>query len=115
MLVFTAPSGAGKTTIVRHLLSSFESLDFSVSATNRAKRTKEVEGKDYYFLSTETFKEKIKKEAEKQQKLKEKKAKELEKEKDKAEKELRKAEKEQKKTEKALEKKEKLQENYSKA
>lgn len=60
MLVFTAPSGAGKTTIVRHLLSSFDSLDFSVSATNRKKRSKEVEGKDYYFLSTETFKEKIK-------------------------------------------------------
>lgn len=59
MLVFTAPSGAGKTTIVRHLLKSYDNLDFSVSATNRKKREKEVEGKDYYFLSTEAFKTKI--------------------------------------------------------
>jgi guanylate kinase len=59
MLVFTAPSGAGKTTIVRHLLKSYKNLDFSVSATNRKKREKEVEGKDYYFLSTEAFKTKI--------------------------------------------------------
>ena len=59
MLVFTAPSGAGKTTIVRHLLKSYDNLDFSVSATNRKKREKEVEGKDYYFLSTESFKAKI--------------------------------------------------------
>jgi len=59
MIVFTAPSGAGKTTIVRHLLKTYDFLDFSVSATNRAKRTKEIEGKDYYFLSTEAFKEKI--------------------------------------------------------
>ena len=61
MLVFTAPSGAGKTTIVRHLLNTYPILDFSVSATNRAKREKEVDGKDYYFLDTETFKSKIEK------------------------------------------------------
>ena len=59
MLVFTAPSGAGKTTIVRHLLNTYPILDFSVSATNRAKREKEVDGKDYYFLDTESFKKKI--------------------------------------------------------
>jgi len=59
MLVFTAPSGAGKTTIVRHLLKSYEKLDFSVSATNRKKREKEIEGRDYYFLDTAAFKSKI--------------------------------------------------------
>lgn len=63
MIVFTAPSGAGKTTIVRHLLSTYDFLSFSVSATNRAKRKHEVDGKDYHFLSTETFKEKIQEKA----------------------------------------------------
>ncbi|NNE30325.1 MAG: guanylate kinase, partial [Saprospiraceae bacterium] len=52
MLIFTAPSGAGKTTIVRHLLETFDELDFSISATNRDKRPHETDGKDYYFLST---------------------------------------------------------------
>lgn len=56
MIIFTAPSGAGKTTIVRHLLSTFDFLDFSVSATTRPKRPKEIEGKDYYFMSAEEFK-----------------------------------------------------------
>jgi guanylate kinase len=55
LLIFTAPSGAGKTTIVRHLLSKFPNLAFSVSATNRNRREHETEGKDYYFLSTEDF------------------------------------------------------------
>lgn len=58
-LVFTAPSGAGKTTIVRHLLKHFDQLDFSVSATTRAKRDHEVDGKDYYFMSKEEFEAKI--------------------------------------------------------
>ncbi len=56
LIIFTAPSGAGKTTIVRHLLAEYDFLDFSVSATNRAKRPKETDGKDYYFLSTKAFK-----------------------------------------------------------
>ena len=60
-LVFTAPSGAGKTTIVRHLLSHFDELDFSVSATTRSKRAHEVDGKDYYFLSKDSFERKLKK------------------------------------------------------
>lgn len=61
MIVFTAPSGAGKTTIVRHLLKTFpEQLSFSTSATTREKREHETEGKDYYFLSKEVFKQKIK-------------------------------------------------------
>lgn len=61
ILVFTAPSGAGKTTLVRHLLDKFPSkLGFSVSATTRKPRPHEVNGKDYYFLSQEEFTEKIK-------------------------------------------------------
>ena len=60
MMVFAAPSGSGKTTIVRHLLSSFECLGFSVSATTRPKRSYEKDGRDYYFLSVEAFKNKRK-------------------------------------------------------
>lgn len=56
MLVFTAPSGAGKTTVVKHLLKKFKFLGFSISATTRKKRPKEKEGKDYYYLSVEEFK-----------------------------------------------------------
>jgi guanylate kinase len=61
LIVFSAPSGSGKTTIVRHLLG-IESLnlEFSISATSREKRGKEVNGKDYYFLSSKEFKNKIK-------------------------------------------------------
>lgn len=59
LLIFTAPSGAGKTTIVRHLLQKFEELDFSVSATSRQPRSGEVNGKDYYFLDPEEFKRKV--------------------------------------------------------
>ncbi|MCL4107164.1 UNVERIFIED_CONTAM: hypothetical protein GTU68_032979 [Idotea baltica] len=55
MFVFTAPSGAGKTTIVRHLLKEYDFLDFSISATTRMKRDHEVNGKDYYFMSPEEF------------------------------------------------------------
>lgn len=58
LIVFTAPSGAGKTTIVRHLLAEYNALTFSISATNRKPRPHEVDGKDYYFLSTEEFKKK---------------------------------------------------------
>lgn len=59
MIVFTAPSGAGKTTLVRHLLSKYDFLDFSISATTRDKRKGETDGKDYYFLTKENFKEKV--------------------------------------------------------
>ena len=58
-IIVSAPSGAGKTTIVRHLLSLGLGLEFSVSACSREKRNHEVEGKDYYFLDTEVFKTKI--------------------------------------------------------
>ena len=55
--MFSAPSGSGKTTIVHHLLDQKElNLDFSISATSRERRGKEVDGKDYYFISPEQFK-----------------------------------------------------------
>lgn len=55
-IIFSAPSGAGKTTIVRHLLGISDlKLSFSVSATTRTKRPYEVDGKDYFFISTEEF------------------------------------------------------------
>ncbi|MGY5846112.1 guanylate kinase [Salegentibacter sp. HM20] len=61
LIVFSAPSGSGKTTIVQHLLKHKElNLEFSISATSRAPRGDEVDGKNYYFLSTEDFKKKIK-------------------------------------------------------
>ena len=55
LIVFTAPSGSGKTTIVRHILSAMPGTSFSVSATTRQRRSHEVEGKDYYFVTVETF------------------------------------------------------------
>ena len=55
LLVFTAPSGSGKTTIVRHILSKFPEAGFSVSATTRDRRRNEIHGKDYFYLSVETF------------------------------------------------------------
>lgn len=60
LVIFSAPSGSGKTTIVRHLLQVFsEELAFSVSATSRAKRGNEIHGKDYYFLTMDEFRAKI--------------------------------------------------------
>lgn len=62
--IFSAPSGAGKTTIVKRLLSELPQLSFSISATTRAKREGvEEHGKDYYFLRPEEFKAKIAEEA----------------------------------------------------
>ncbi len=58
-IIFTAPSGAGKTTIVKYLLGQFAELVFSISATTREKREMEVANKDYYFLSQEDFQSKI--------------------------------------------------------
>ena len=58
-IIFTAPSGAGKTTIVKYLLSQFSELVFSISATTRERRQMEVDGKDYYFISQEQFQQKI--------------------------------------------------------
>lgn len=60
LIVLSAPSGAGKTTIVHHLLSKIPELAFSVSACSREKRAGEVDGVDYYFISVDEFKEKVK-------------------------------------------------------
>jgi guanylate kinase len=62
-IIFSAPSGAGKTTIVHHLLSKNLGLEFSISACSRGPRIHEVDGKDYYFLDVEIFKQKIKEDA----------------------------------------------------
>jgi guanylate kinase len=60
LIIFSAPSGSGKTTIVRHLLKTFPNdLEFSISATSRPKRGVEENGKDYHYLSVEEFKKKI--------------------------------------------------------
>jgi guanylate kinase len=58
-IIVSAPSGAGKTTIVHHLLSLDIGLEFSVSATSRPMRANEVDGKDYHFLSVKEFKSRI--------------------------------------------------------
>src|SRR5260221_8550380 len=59
ILVITASSGAGKTTILRELFKIFPDLQFSVSASTREKRNNETEGKDYYFITKEEFQNKI--------------------------------------------------------
>jgi len=55
LIIFSAPSGAGKTTIVHHLLKKFPDLEFSISATTREPRGDEVNKSDYYFISKEEF------------------------------------------------------------
>jgi guanylate kinase len=59
LIIFSAPSGSGKTTIVRHLLQKGFPLEFSVSATSRKPRVNETDGKDYYFLTADEFRNKI--------------------------------------------------------
>jgi len=59
IIIITAPSGAGKTSITRHLLEQFPQLAFSVSAATRAARGQEKDGVDYYFISTQAFQHKI--------------------------------------------------------
>mgnify|MGYP001313880573 CR=1 FL=1 len=59
VVIFSAPSGAGKTTLVRYLLAQGLPLEFSISACSREPRANEVNGKDYFFLSPIEFKEKI--------------------------------------------------------
>ena len=60
-VIVSAPSGAGKTTIVRRLMQAGLNLEFSVSAASRAPRANEVDGKDYHFMTIEEFREKIRK------------------------------------------------------
>ena len=59
LVIVTAPSGAGKTTIVKHLLAQENRLSFSVSATTRPIRANEIDGRDYYFLTEAAFRQKI--------------------------------------------------------
>lgn len=60
LFIFSAPSGSGKTTIVKYLMQKFDHLGFSISATTRPIREgKEVDGKDYYFFSKEEFEQKL--------------------------------------------------------
>jgi guanylate kinase len=59
VIIFSAPSGSGKTTIVQHLLAVDKRLAFSVSACTRPKRAHEVDGRDYYFLSVDEFRRRI--------------------------------------------------------
>lgn len=59
IIIISAPSGAGKSTLVRHLLDKGLNLEFSVSATTRAPRGEEKDGREYYFLSVEEFRKRI--------------------------------------------------------
>ncbi len=59
LLIFSAPSGSGKTSIVQNLLKRISSLEFSISATSRKPRKGEIHGKDYYFVSPDEFRKKI--------------------------------------------------------
>ena len=59
LVIFSAPSGAGKTTIVHRLLKDIPGLEFSVSAASRHRRPNEIDGKDYYFIPVEEFRKKI--------------------------------------------------------
>lgn len=59
VIIVSAPSGAGKTSIVRHLLQAVPELHFSISATTRAKRDYEADGKDYYFITPDQFRARL--------------------------------------------------------
>ena len=63
LIIFSAPSGSGKTTIVRQLLQLFPQFEFSISATSRAPRGQEQNGVDYFFLTNEEFRQKVAEEA----------------------------------------------------
>ena len=59
LIIFSAPSGSGKSTIIRYLLDKGLPLRFSISATSRAPRGEEQDGREYYFLTPDTFRQKI--------------------------------------------------------
>lgn len=59
VMIFSAPSGAGKTTIVRHLLEKYDFFEFSISATSRPPRGVEKDGVDYYFISADEFRKRV--------------------------------------------------------
>jgi guanylate kinase len=59
LVIFSAPSGSGKTTLVKHVMHEFDDLSFSVSACSRPRRRGEKDGRDYYFMDEDLFREKI--------------------------------------------------------
>ena len=63
ILIFSAPSGSGKSTLVQHLLDTRQDMELSISATTRAPRGKEQDGKEYYFISPERFEQLIREDA----------------------------------------------------
>lgn len=63
LIVICAPSGAGKTTIVHHILENIAGIEFSISATSRSRRPTETDGIDYYFLTVDDFQQKIREDA----------------------------------------------------
>ena len=63
LFIFSAPSGAGKSTIVQHLMNQGLGLEFSISATSRKPREGEKDGREYHFISPEKFREKIREDA----------------------------------------------------
>ncbi|MEE1103603.1 MAG: guanylate kinase, partial [Alistipes sp.] len=63
LIIFSAPSGSGKTTIVKELLKVFPQFEFSISATSRAPRGTEQNGVDYFFLTQEEFRQKVSEDA----------------------------------------------------
>lgn len=63
ILIFSAPSGSGKSTLVQHLLDTRQDVELSISATTRAPRGQEQDGREYYFISRERFEELIKEDA----------------------------------------------------
>lgn len=63
VIIFSAPSGAGKSTVVNHLLNLYPQLEFSISATSRAPRGEEKHGKEYYFFSADEFRRLISEDA----------------------------------------------------
>jgi guanylate kinase len=58
-IIISAPSGAGKSTIIKQLIREYEKLEFSISSTTRPLRGKEIDGKDYYFIDKDSFSQKI--------------------------------------------------------
>ena len=60
LIIFSAPSGAGKTSIIKYLLDNISCTEFSISATSRKPRDNEKNGIDYYFMSVDSFEKKIK-------------------------------------------------------
>ena len=63
VIIFSAPSGAGKSTVVNHLLGLHPEFEFSISATSRAPRGQERDGVEYYFISADRFRELIREDA----------------------------------------------------